>query len=355
MAGLRADLFESDAALEKALVVDSAHLVKGSKGEHVRKVQVALALLLDNPRVDIADAELKADHYGDTTASAVLRYKTERSIINTSYQKTPDDIVGKMTMRALDDEMAAYEAEFGRALLTIVARLDQRLLFEGLTLPPSVRAPIERLRVQAMRLALGSDFRAPSEPLRRATRDGLRVMNDPYVGRRQRIVFAVAPVAAGAGVAILAFLLAIAALIALLLISAVLEEAGKLGRRVSEAIQAVVDTGEAAILENLGLIDRLSAAVDQCQRISLNPTPGCLAAIARFVTQRAATVKKRNELQAIIQQLKNAIGGSPQKLIWKLLVLRAESVAKELAGLEQDLRDTVRDIIRECGCGFIRI
>src|SRR5687768_15600244 len=177
MAGLRADLFEGDAALEKALVVDSAHLVKGTKGEHVRKVQVALALLLDNPRADIADAELKAGRYGDTTARAVLRYKTERSIINTSYQKTPDDIVGKMTMRALDDEMAAYEAEFGRALLGIVARLDQRLVLEGLTLPPSVRAPIERLRAQAMQLALLGDFRAPSRPLKQATRKGLLVMD----------------------------------------------------------------------------------------------------------------------------------------------------------------------------------
>ncbi len=49
------------------------------------------------------------------TAAAILRYKTDHGIINFAYQKTPDDIVGKMTMRALDDAMAALEGDFGRA------------------------------------------------------------------------------------------------------------------------------------------------------------------------------------------------------------------------------------------------
>jgi len=39
----------------------------------------------------------------------VLRFKTDRKIINTAYQKTADNIVGKMTVQALDNEMARFE------------------------------------------------------------------------------------------------------------------------------------------------------------------------------------------------------------------------------------------------------
>lgn len=43
--------------------------------------------------------------YGPSTAAAVLSYKTNRQIINRSYQTKPDSIVGKMTIASLDAEM----------------------------------------------------------------------------------------------------------------------------------------------------------------------------------------------------------------------------------------------------------
>ena len=47
--------------------------------------------------------------YGPSTADVVLAYKRKRNIINYSYQTTADNIVGKMTMAALDKEMLARE------------------------------------------------------------------------------------------------------------------------------------------------------------------------------------------------------------------------------------------------------
>ena len=45
--------------------------------------------------------------YGTTTAAAVLNYKRTHvpPIINKSYQDTPDDIVGQMTIKAMDQEL----------------------------------------------------------------------------------------------------------------------------------------------------------------------------------------------------------------------------------------------------------
>jgi peptidoglycan hydrolase-like protein with peptidoglycan-binding domain len=51
-----------------------------------------------------------AQIYGPSTAAAVLAFKRKRKIINTGYQTSEDDIVGKMTITALDNELAAFEA-----------------------------------------------------------------------------------------------------------------------------------------------------------------------------------------------------------------------------------------------------
>lgn len=100
---LRSELFRDDPKLEGAAVLDNAHIVPGSSGPHVEKIQVAL-MLLDS--ASIASRELEFDLYGDTTAAAVLTYKRKRNIINHSYQSTADNIVGKMTISSLDTEMA---------------------------------------------------------------------------------------------------------------------------------------------------------------------------------------------------------------------------------------------------------
>jgi hypothetical protein len=99
-------LFRGVPALEACLVRDSAHVTPGTVGPHVPKIQKAL-LMIDRVVVD-AD-EVEDMRYGDSTAAAVLAYKSKRNIINQSYQSRADNIVGKMTIRALDKEVSAAE------------------------------------------------------------------------------------------------------------------------------------------------------------------------------------------------------------------------------------------------------
>ena len=97
---LLSPLFQGDQKLEAAAAADTAHIVPGAKGEHVSKIQTALN------RLD--DANLKADgQYGPRTAAAVLAFKQKRNIINRSYQQSADNIVGRMTIAALDQELLA--------------------------------------------------------------------------------------------------------------------------------------------------------------------------------------------------------------------------------------------------------
>jgi peptidoglycan hydrolase-like protein with peptidoglycan-binding domain len=95
---LESQLFAGDPQLEAAAVSDPAHIVPGARGGHVRKIQLAL-IQLDGAAIDPDGV------YGPKTAAAVLAYKRSRNIINRSRQTQADDIVGKMTMAALDSEM----------------------------------------------------------------------------------------------------------------------------------------------------------------------------------------------------------------------------------------------------------
>ncbi len=104
---LLSELFRGDSKLENATIHDSAHILPGSSGPHVEKIQVAL-MLLDS--ASIAPRELVIDLYGETTAASVLAYKRKRNIVNRSYQSTADNIVGKMTIASLDSEMAKRSA-----------------------------------------------------------------------------------------------------------------------------------------------------------------------------------------------------------------------------------------------------
>jgi hypothetical protein len=58
--------------------------------------------------IDIS--ELHEGRYGPSTAAAVLAFKRKRQIINYSYQTKADDIVGKMTIAAMDRELLTLEA-----------------------------------------------------------------------------------------------------------------------------------------------------------------------------------------------------------------------------------------------------
>jgi hypothetical protein len=119
---LHSDALASDQRLEACLVEDSAHLTEGVQGEFVAKVQAAI-IFLDELSID--ENELAAQTYGPSTASAVLKFKTKRKIINRSYQNQEDNIVGKMTIKAIDDELAI--ADQGGPTITFIAVCPDRI------------------------------------------------------------------------------------------------------------------------------------------------------------------------------------------------------------------------------------
>jgi peptidoglycan hydrolase-like protein with peptidoglycan-binding domain len=72
----------------------------------VSKIHTALLIL---EGVSVASAELRNQQYGASTAAAVLTFKRRRQIINTTYQTEADNIVGKMTIAAMDGELLPKE------------------------------------------------------------------------------------------------------------------------------------------------------------------------------------------------------------------------------------------------------
>jgi hypothetical protein len=105
-----------DAALEKCATQNDEHISvnKNRVGPHVHKIQGALLrIAAKDPKlrgkITISPGEINTQTYGDSTARAVLAYKRDRKIINFSYEKTADDIVGIMTISRLDDEIAGIE------------------------------------------------------------------------------------------------------------------------------------------------------------------------------------------------------------------------------------------------------
>jgi hypothetical protein len=103
---LKSHLFRDDKALEACRTRDSAHVTIGAAGMHVAKIQAAL-LDLDGASIDAA--EVSARRYGPSTAAAVLSYKRKRNIINRAYQTQADDIVGTMTIAAMDTELLSKQ------------------------------------------------------------------------------------------------------------------------------------------------------------------------------------------------------------------------------------------------------
>jgi hypothetical protein len=105
---LQSKFFAGDQKLEACAVSNAAHIVPGAKGEHVGKIQAALVII---DGAVITAGEIQQEFYGPTTARAVLGYKQKRGIINRTYQTQPDNIVGIMTIKSLDDELKAMERE----------------------------------------------------------------------------------------------------------------------------------------------------------------------------------------------------------------------------------------------------
>jgi hypothetical protein len=112
---LVSQLFRTNRRLQECLIKDSAHVTIGSRGVHVALIQYAV-LRLEGGEID--GREISAKLYGPTTAAAVLAYKTRRRIINFAYQRSADNVVGRMTIAALDREMVMAElADLGRNIL----------------------------------------------------------------------------------------------------------------------------------------------------------------------------------------------------------------------------------------------
>lgn len=99
---LVSNLFKASQRLQSCLLVDSMHVTPGASGDHVGLIQIALGEL-DGLVID--QAELTAKRYGPSTTAAVLSFKKKRKIINFAYEKTEDNIVGKMTIAVMDTEM----------------------------------------------------------------------------------------------------------------------------------------------------------------------------------------------------------------------------------------------------------
>jgi len=106
---LQSELFKGDPLFENCLVRDAAHIAPGSRGDHIAKIHFALIVL---DRFFPAKAELDQVTYGASTASGVLAYKRRRRIVNFGYQTQADNIVGKMTIAAMDAEMFVVESRF---------------------------------------------------------------------------------------------------------------------------------------------------------------------------------------------------------------------------------------------------
>lgn len=93
--------FKGDKKLEACLVDNNSNITYGTIGGHVLKIQNALVKLGFN----IKNEEMQHKIYGDSTAKAVLQFKKDWEIINKNYQEKADNIVGKMTIKELDDAM----------------------------------------------------------------------------------------------------------------------------------------------------------------------------------------------------------------------------------------------------------
>ena len=104
----KSNLFKNppNAALERCATKPDGHVsIKDNKtGPHVHRIQEALLRIgASDPdlrdKISITASEINSQTFGETTRKSVAAYKIKRNIVNTSYQSTPDDIVGVMTIQ----------------------------------------------------------------------------------------------------------------------------------------------------------------------------------------------------------------------------------------------------------------
>jgi peptidoglycan hydrolase-like protein with peptidoglycan-binding domain len=130
--------------LEACLTSDAGHVIQGSRGDHVKSIQIALNQL--------TSVFLKIDGvYGPKTAGAVKAYKNappRRARLLGPGQNTPDDIVGKKTLQSLDDEMEVLENETSESQLVSTTALGSGPPHDHSTCPISPGTNKARVRVQ---------------------------------------------------------------------------------------------------------------------------------------------------------------------------------------------------------------
>lgn len=96
---LQSQRFRGDPKLEACAVSDPAHIFQGARGPHVGKIQQTL--------IELDAADIVQDSiFGPATAAAVRAFKQTRGILNASGKI--DEIVGKKTIAALDQEQTTY-------------------------------------------------------------------------------------------------------------------------------------------------------------------------------------------------------------------------------------------------------
>ena len=158
--GLNSRLFKGDPALEATLVSDAAHIIPGSVGNRVWKIQASLLFINDYvPTISLN--ELATKRYGPSTTAAVVAFKTKWDIINRAYEKTVDPIVGKWTIRKLDEKVAEKEGgEPSPGFDPQEAARIQALLVRD---RPGVRVMVETAERSLLQVQQGFD-RAATDP-----------------------------------------------------------------------------------------------------------------------------------------------------------------------------------------------
>lgn len=188
---LRSDLFKNDPVLEACRTSDASHITPGAVGNHVAKIQTALSTL-DNVTID--PGELATKKYGPSTAAAVLAFKKKRSIINRSYQSQADNIVGKMTIQKMDDELfggtgshaAMIDEAFNqsrqslRGVQRILQKLERDIVEVNRQEEPQKSVALAALLQAHARdiLVLSKRLLVSADPLSREFRDALQKVQD---------------------------------------------------------------------------------------------------------------------------------------------------------------------------------
>jgi peptidoglycan hydrolase-like protein with peptidoglycan-binding domain len=324
---LRSALFQGDARLEAAANSPASHVTPGSSGPHVAKIQSALNI--------VDDAGLDEDgNYGPATAAAVLAYKQKRNIINTSYQTQPDNIVGVMTVTALDNELPSRTEPSDD--------LDEYREFYNFALSQLMMLPGRNSR--------GIVFFMRQKPLLDGLAlKGLRVGGGSSVGAVQ----------VGVAVVIVLVILAFAAATAIFMAQnskASAQEIARLERefeiRMTELARVIEEAPFKAIVLIAVMISAVKAAIDarikefqrqmdRCRQISPQRIPQCFTLFNKILEQMR-DITSRTAFQTLLE-LKKGIDNREMAL---LLMGLARSMGF--------LLELISDWAKCMGCTFLQ-